>query len=86
MVATQRYWDGQQWGEQVAPLQPGPVPVRVIPERESMSGGYVLAVILPSVGLIYGLVKINRGGGGVVAASIGAWIFWAVVFSAVAGA
>jgi hypothetical protein len=73
MGGSQRYWDGTRWTEHVAP------PAASAPPVQSMGLGYALAVLLPVVGLIYGLVKWRVGGPPVVVASIVAWIVWGLV-------
>lgn len=77
MVGTQRYWDGRKWTDHAAPL--APAPMVVTPPHESMTLGYILAVALPLVGLIYGLVKWRVGGAAVVVASVVAWILWTLI-------
>ena len=79
MPGTQRYWDGQNWTPHVAPVAAPLGPAH--PPQQNMTGGYVLAFLLPLVGLIYGVVKWKVGGSKVVAASVGAWIVWALLIT-----
>ena len=85
LAQTLRYWDGASWTEHRAPQQPGvpagyqPAYPQAAPATESMTAGYVLAVLLPIVGLIYGLAKWRVGGAPVVVASIVAWVLWSVL-------
>lgn len=78
---TVRYWDGQGWTEQRAPRPtPPPTPVAANAPQESMAGGYALAILLPLIGLIYGLAKWRVGGPPVVIASLVAWVLWTMIF------
>lgn len=79
---TVQYWDGTAWTEQRAP-RPAPPPTPVVtypPPQESMAFGYILAVLLPIIGLIYGLAKWRVGGPPVVIASLVAWVIWMMIF------
>mgnify|MGYP000613188611 FL=1 len=65
---TQRYWDGDAWTDQRAPLPP----------RKSSEGlevaGWVCAVLFPLVGIVIGLIlesRDNKNGLWIVGLSIG---------------
>jgi Protein of unknown function (DUF2510) len=55
----QRYWDGRQWTQHVAPLGPPPV----VKDDVSGVGGYVVSVLLPVIGFIVGIVWLAKGRG-----------------------
>jgi hypothetical protein len=55
---TQRYWTGQQWTDQRAPMSPAP-------ERDRGAGalvviGYITAFVIPIIGFILGIVLLVR--------------------------
>lgn len=58
---TQRYWDGATWTEQRAPMVPQR-PARVAyPENDGLAAfGWVMALLLPFVGAIVGVVLMSR--------------------------
>lgn len=75
---TQRYWDGDAWTEQRAPLSP--------PRKtdEDLTFGVLLGLAIPVVGLAYGgymLLKGNGNGGWVIVCSLLAAVVWAVVLA-----
>jgi hypothetical protein len=73
-VDTQRYWTGTEWTDQRAPLPP---------TKESHVGvGLALAILLPFVGFIFGVVMLFRGfmsGLGVMLLSMFSAGFWVLV-------
>jgi ABC-type dipeptide/oligopeptide/nickel transport system permease component len=58
----QRYWDGQKWTDSYS--QPTPVDTRVENAASGTPGlvivGYILAVVIPIVGFILGIVAVTR--------------------------
>lgn len=64
MAGTQRYWDGGEWSDHVAPLgqvQPAENPADVFIDRESLNWGHWVAVLLiPLLGLIWGVLQLGR--------------------------
>jgi len=73
-VETQRYWTGSEWTDQRAPLPP---------KKESNVGvGIALAILLPFVGFIFGIVMLFRGfasGLGVMLLSMFSGALWATL-------
>ncbi|MEN3285580.1 MAG: hypothetical protein V7607_6720 [Solirubrobacteraceae bacterium] len=49
----QRYWDGRQWTQHIAPWGPPPT---VKNDDVSGVGGYVVSVLIPLIGFIVGIV------------------------------
>ena len=57
----QRYWDGSVWTEHIAPSsQPATVPVKQASAGDWI-GGALLALLLPLIGLIAGIVYVAKG-------------------------
>jgi Protein of unknown function (DUF2510) len=79
-ATTQRYWDGQQWTENRAPLEKKGAKPGV--------GSYIVAVLLPIVGVILAIVQFARGNGGqgaaVLLTSIVAFVIWFAVLAGMA--
>lgn len=75
-----RYWDGSQWTDQTRPLpyllDSTPTETGPAPGRESAGAivgvGYVLAVLIPVIGFIIGIVVATRPAK--VTSKHGAWI------------
>ena len=85
MAATTRYWDGRGWTDHRAPAALSPTssiaaPSVDRPERPDRTVAYVVAVVLPIVGIIYGLTKLKDGGTNIIAVSLGAWMVWMLIF------
>lgn len=80
-----RYWDGQQWTENRAPVA-GPRQVGADGKEQEAGGviiaGYIFAVLMPIVGFIIGLTQINRNRHGlwVVIVSVVAFLIWLGIF------
>jgi hypothetical protein len=79
MANTQRYWDGSQWTDHRAPGAPaGPKD-----NGGLITVGWIGALFFPIVGLVIGLVLLERGEknqGGWIAAVSGAWFVLAFIF------
>jgi uncharacterized membrane protein YeaQ/YmgE (transglycosylase-associated protein family) len=61
----QRYWDGQQWTDQIAPGAAAPAQAAggraKDPRNDGLAtAGYIFAVLLPIVGVIFAIVLYNR--------------------------
>ena len=60
---TQRYWDGYQWTEHAAPLSGVPAADEgPTATKGDWIGGVILALVIPIVGIIAGIVYVARGG------------------------
>lgn len=81
MVGTQRYWDGAQWSDHIAPGGSAP---QVASDSQKvndglLTAGWITAVFLPIVGFIIGCVLLTRRTGpavGIMVLSVVATIFW----------
>lgn len=95
---TQRYWDGRRWTDQIAPLPPQaqpPTPLFVPPQAPAepradglVVPGYILAFLIPLVGLILGIVVASRHKGTgtnhgvwIIVVAVCSFIFWTAVLS-----
>jgi uncharacterized membrane protein YdbT with pleckstrin-like domain len=81
---TNRYWDGGKWTESRAPITT-PTTTEKRDTFEAVDGiGYALAVFLPLIGFIMGLVMLNKSKHGVwiVLTSVIAFIVWMAIVSA----
>jgi Protein of unknown function (DUF2510) len=87
--AGQRYWDGAHWSEhyaddrgQITPVPPPPATARR--SDGLVTTGYILAVLLPIVGFIIGIVLLTRRndqGAWVMVASVAAFVVWSLILS-----
>jgi uncharacterized protein DUF2510 len=61
MAGTQRYWDGENWTDHVAPLTPAPTPTLSGPSVFTIAAGVALGVVALIVGiwLVVSLVTAN---------------------------
>jgi hypothetical protein len=75
MAGTQRYWDGEQWTEHVAPMPEDR------PSEGVLVAGWVTALLIPVVGLIIGLTQLNRNRQGwrIMVVSICSAVIWFTV-------
>lgn len=83
MPGTQRYWDGAHWTDHIAPLAV-PTPARQS-DNGAVVGATILAVILPIVGFIWGIVLVTKDepkGWLPIAVSVCAFGFFFLVLSA----
>jgi hypothetical protein len=58
----QRYWDGMVWTANVAPAYGPPGPKKSDAKSGDWIGGVLLALLIPIVGVIAGIVYLTRGG------------------------
>jgi hypothetical protein len=79
---TNRYWDGRNWTENRAPISQAAQKA----DFEAADGvGYALAILLPLIGFIVGLVRINKSSHGiwiVVTSTVVFFLWLALVASA----
>jgi hypothetical protein len=94
MASTQRYWDGARWTDHIAPASSAPTTLRETADQQPGSGGLVmagwpLAVFIPIVGFVIGLVLLTRhqvrAGAGIVALSLAMVVALTVVVAALDG-
>lgn len=86
MADTQRYWDGSQWTEHVAPGLPQCVQATTAQAAAHQAGqtltlvGLVLAVVFPIAGFVVGFMLLAKreikAGVVVLALSVGSGWFW----------
>ncbi|MGH3345538.1 MAG: DUF2510 domain-containing protein [Nocardioides sp.] len=101
MADTNRYWDGTAWTDHIAPVAVAPPPPRdtsfdlgwsqrhpAPPEPDHgglIVGGYVMAILLPLIGFIIGIVLLAKGktghGLGAMILSVIAFFVWADVLT-----
>lgn len=61
MASTQRYWDGEGWTEQVAPMQTTTPAPASEPANPILIGlGYLLAVVFPIGGLVVAAILYRK--------------------------
>jgi hypothetical protein len=72
-----RYWDGTAWTQQVAPEPSAPAPVSL----GLVVAGYVLALLIPIVGFVLGVVALKKHPG--TGTNHGVWIIVAAVVGVV---
>lgn len=74
---TQRYWTGSEWTEQRAPAAPAKK------ADGNMAVGVVIALLIPIVGFIWGMVMLvsGRGNGGwvVLSSFVGAFLWFMLI-------
>jgi len=60
----QRYWDGQRWTDSYSQTQPSAANSEIAAMSSGTPGlviaGYILAVVIPIVGFILGIVAVTR--------------------------
>ena len=74
---------GRATGVALAPVQPPPQAVPAAPTDDATGltiAGFILALVIPLIGLILGLVLLGKGKGGtglgVVVLSLVSWVLW----------
>ena len=83
MAQTQRYWDGFQWTDHIAPAAV-PVPASAPASQVSdglLAAGYITAILIPIIGFVVGIVVMAKGRSGhgiaMIIISIVAFVMWA---------
>jgi hypothetical protein len=67
MAGTQRYWDGGKWTDHIAPGLPQQSvayvssPAPVVASEGDVRAAYVLAVLMPLIGFVLGILLLNKG-------------------------
>jgi Protein of unknown function (DUF2510) len=86
MAGTQRYWNGSEWTDHVAPLRESQRPTRKYPENDGLAAaGYVFAILFPIIGAAIGIALMGRKdsrGGTVLILSAVVFVIGIVVISA----
>jgi hypothetical protein len=78
MAGTQRYWDGAEWTDHVAPGAPQQPPARDVSDG-LLVAGWITAFIVPVIGFIIGCVLLPKRTGqgvGMMLVAIVAAYFW----------
>lgn len=61
MTGTQRYWDGSQWTDHIAPGAGLPTPEQPANVSEGLlAAGWVTALLLPIIGFVIGCVVVSK--------------------------
>lgn len=84
-----RYWDGMDWTDQTRPLvQQTAVPATTESAGGIVTVGYILAVLMPLIGFILGIVVATRPvkttskhGAWIIVVSVGAFIVWIAILA-----
>lgn len=62
MVGTQRYWDGERWTDNAAPLTAPPARSAETQAFVLEPFGWIGAILLPPAGLVIGIIIAAKGG------------------------